>query len=1103
MKFRTKWLIRTIGAVVLAIVGLAGIWLYGRMKPEEVRAQVLARLEEKFHGADIEVGSARLRLVGDIVVTDLRIIRRGDPNRTPILYVAEAIVRPDKAELANGRVAIRKIELTGAHIRLERDTQKKWNWEGLKPVEPSAQDGSPAVILKKAKIEVIDRAVGSTPVFEAFNIDGNILNNPAMVMDIDLKGNMLNSGSFQLKAKLEKGVGASFAGDIQGIELGPKLSCIVNQVSPEAGEFLNSISGKLGIRGQGTWKPNRKPEIGYETTVSIANGRVSHPDLPESFENLSGSIHLKDGEMKIHALTGNVRGSKFTTNLEIDPPINCDYLRDFEQRIRKASTQIEGVMFSEEVFSRFGRDGVDIYRQFQPNGSADVSFDLERTPSGTTRKVIVRPKGVSGLCEDFKYPVEEVTGTVEYRLDDGKPQQFVIDLTGKAKGKHVAVRGRIVGKPRENDIDLTITGSQIVLDETLLKALEPPYPKFIQSLRAGATGDVIARIRHNETIRKDHGPAVFDNEFDIRVLDGKINYEQFPYPLVDLRGEIYIRTVPPYATSTPGLPGQPPQAALGEIGSLEFKNFSGKGPGGARLKINGSKKPEPGGMILTMRIEAEGMNLDRDLYKALSAINMTNAWNMIEPSGRMNATIDVRVHDRQPPGQPSPPLNAARDIELAMALSGIHVKPTFFPYRLTDVAGKIAFLGGKVDLVDFSAKHNQVKLELPRAEIRLPQGGGYYATLNDLQVESLVTDHDLLAALPKKLRDALASLDITGPVNLKFSQLIVSNHDKDGVRPATPIPPSKPGVVARASSETSERLPVIYWKGTINFINNTLNTGISWTNLTGQVSTEGVFEREKLGVVKGTIGIDRATILKQPIEMVSAEFGVDPSRSDIIMIENITGKLYGGRVTGEARIQIASPVRFDLALTGTRLRLEEVAKANKLGKAQLEGLATAKLVIGNPIDPVSKVPLLTGSGSIDIPNGKLLDLPILLDVLKLARLRPMDQTGFEEAHAVFAIRGDRIRFGQLDLLGNAVSLGGEGEMRLDGSDAKFEFYTVWTNIRNIVGITGDIPARLSGSLFKIKVQGDLGGGEVPKPVTEPLPIITEPIKRLVQRRTPK
>lgn len=1103
MKFQTKWLIRTIGAVLLAVIGLAGIWLYGRMKPEEVRAQVLARLQEKFQGAEIEVGSARLRLVGDIVVSELRIIRRGDPNRTPILYVSEAIVRPDKAELANGRVAIRKVELNNAHIRLERDTQKKWNWEGIKPVSTSDHETSPAILLRNTKFEIIDRAMGSTPVFEAFNIEGNILNNPSTVMDIDVNGSLIDNGFFQIKAKIEKGVGASFAGDIQGITLGPKWSCIVGEFSEEASEFLNSVSGKIGIKGQGTWRPNRKPEIGYETTVTLTHGRISHPDLPENFDNLAGVISLKDGEIKVNSLTGNVRGAKFSASLDIDPPIHGEYLRDFEHRIKRVSTQIEGLAFSEELLTKFGRDGADIYRQFQPNGLADVRFDLERTSLGVSRKVIVKPKGLKGLCEDFKYPVEDVVGTVEYILDDGKPQRFNVDLSGTAKGKPVTLKGRIIGKPRENDIDLVLTGQQIVLDETLLQALEPPYPKFIQSLNASATGDVVARIRHNETIRKDHGPTVFDNEFDIRVVEGKINYDEFPYPLSELRGEIYIRTVPPYPTSTPGLPGQPPQAAIGEIGSLEFKNFTARGPNGTRLKINGSKKPATGGMILAMRIDAEGLNLDRNLYKALSAINMTNSWNLIEPTGRMNATIDVRIHDRQIPGEPSVPINPAKDIELAMALSGLTVKPTFFPYRLTDVAGKIAFRGGKVDLVDFTARHNQTKLELPRAEIRLPQSGGYYASLNNLYVESLFTDHDLLAALPKKLQDALSSLDINGPITVKFSQLIVSNHEKDDVRPATPIPASRPGSNTKSVQEHSDRLPVIYWKTTVNLFNNSLNTGIPWTNVTGQISSEGIYERDKLGVVKGTIGIDRALILKQPFEMVSAEFGVDPNRPDIIMIENITARLYGGRVTGESRIQIASPVRFDLVLTGTRLRLEEFAKINKLGKAQLEGLATAKIVLGNPIDPITKVPLLSGSGSIDIPNGKLLDLPIILDVLKLARLRPMDQTGFEEAHAVFAIRGDRIRFGQLDLLGNAVSLGGEGEMRLDGSDAKFEFYTVWTNIRNIMGISGELPARLSGSLFKIKVQGDLGGGDVPKPVTEPLPIITEPIKRLVQRRTPK
>jgi len=143
--------------------------------------------------------------------------------------------------------------------------------------------------------------------------------------------------------------------------------------------------------------------------------------------------------------------------------------------------------------------------------------------------------------------------------------------------------------------------------------------------------------------------------------------------------------------------------------------------------------------------------------------------------------------------------------------------------------------------------------------------------------------------------------------------------------------------------------------------------------------------------------------------------------------------------------------------------------------------------------------VLQGSGSIDVPNGRMLDLPIMLDVIKLARLRPMDHTAFEEAHAVFRIRGDRVKVGQLDLLGNAISLGGEGEMDLDGSRAQFEFYTVWTNIRNMLGGGGDVAARVSGNLFRIRVSGDLGGPHPPKVTQEALPGIVDPIRRLMGR----
>ena len=52
---------------------------------------------------------------------------------------------------------------------------------------------------------------------------------------------------------------------------------------------------------------------------------------------------------------------------------------------------------------------------------------------------------------------------------------------------------------------------------------------------------------------------------------------------------------------------------------------------------------------------------------------------------------------------------------------------------------------------------------------------------------------------------------------------------------------------------------------------------------------------------------------------------------------------------------------------------------------------------------------LTGAGQIDVPNGRMYNLPVLLPLLKLLKLQAPDQTAFEEAHAVFELRGDKVQ----------------------------------------------------------------------------------------------
>jgi hypothetical protein len=140
---------------------------------------------------------------------------------------------------------------------------------------------------------------------------------------------------------------------------------------------------------------------------------------------------------------------------------------------------------------------------------------------------------------------------------------------------------------------------------------------------------------------------------------------------------------------------------------------------------------------------------------------------------------------------------------------------------------------------------------------------------------------------------------------------------------------------------------------------------------------------------------------------------------------------------------------------------------------------------------------LEGHGTVDVPNGQMYNLPLLLDLIKVLGLRPPDRTAFEEAHAAFSIRGPRLKLNRLDLDGNAISLSGQGEMKLDGTDMQLDFYAVWGRIKQLLPpIFRDIPPAVGQQLLKIKMRGSVSD---PKITKEPVPALVEPMEKLVKR----
>jgi hypothetical protein len=214
----------------------------------------------------------------------------------------------------------------------------------------------------------------------------------------------------------------------------------------------------------------------------------------------------------------------------------------------------------------------------------------------------------------------------------------------------------------------------------------------------------------------------------------------------------------------------------------------------------------------------------------------------------------------------------------------------------------------------------------------------------------------------------------------------------------------------------------------------------------------------------------------------------------------VTGDLFDGALGGQAHVVLTDPTRYELWLTVTDAQLEKVAQHYKLGSdADLKGIAQAQLVLHNRPDPKTGKLTVEGTGKIDVPTGRMYNLPILLDLVKVLKLQTPDKTAFDQAHAVFRIQGDRLKVDQLDLLGKAICVGGAGELDLVGDYVRFEFYTVLSQALISIPpdtLAGNLTAFVSKNLFTIKMSRE--NGEL-KYRPEPVPLVTEPTKAIVKR----
>lgn len=1123
-------------AVVVTFGWLANSWV----SPERVRADVIENLSQQFNDklVEVQVGSARMRILGGIAVTDLKLIRKGEKGNTTVLTVPSAVFYHDKEQLNRGRLVIKRIELDNPELNLERGADGKWNLDDIEQVDKPmpADKPVPTFIIRDGTVHIHDLGPEPLPNMTLTNVELTLLNDPIPVLAIQARamakcqGASKALGPIAVRARKDRIKGVLSVGlELADAPLGELIARNADRFAPGLSQQLSGLTAAATLTADFTYSPLEAKKWQHHVRVELKDARYIHPDLPWPVENITAAVHVVDGRVTVEQASAQIGSAKVRLKLESrandahqaesSKPEADDVLTRLEKHLESLELAVDNLMLDDVLFRALPPGTQKQREKFSPVGLVDLNYKFTRMKKnedkekiGWLREFELRPKQIAMTYYQFKYPVKDLRGKVKRTVTQFGEPTTTIDLLGTAGEQTIAISGQIRGEGDDPGINLRVTGANVPINRALYEAFPAKYAELVRRFGAEGRGDFVAEFVQAQ------GVNLCENVFRINIRDAKILHKEFPYPLEKVKGLLIVR-IAAIDANRPIRPGQALEMNP-DRDEITLDKFTAVHEG-ATLTLNGSRRPIPGSRDKKLHLYIEGTNcpVDDDLRAICRSFKIDSVRRTFNPRGKLTFTADLDLVDRAAPlSKPDQavPFNPGSDLKLTFSFSGATVTPTFFRYELNDFAGWLEYKDGRVELQHLAGRHGESRLKLAGGEALFYPDGTVWANLGKLEVKPLIADEAFIDALPGKLASGVREMKIKGGVELFVTQLVVLTPPDSPARP--PVSPlsvgNRPAIAGRAQIPGStlspdQPDPIVFWDLELKLMNASFDTGVLWEQVFGSIGSIGRYESTHLGALRGAMWFDSTSIAGQPVTRISGRFGAkeqppDSARPGEFMpseleFTDLRGELFHGILGGEARVGLTAPVRFNLWLKAADVQLDEVAKHFKLGSdADLKGIAQAQLRLYNRPDPVTGQLLIEGWGVIDVPTGRMYNLPILLDLVKLLKFQTPNKTAFEEAHATFRILGDRVKVEQIDLIGRAVCLGGSGEFDTSGNFVKFDFYTIFSQLlaQLINTPVGDLTAYLSKNLYVIRLTRE--NGEL-KYKSDPVPIVTDPARAIADR----
>jgi len=1047
-----------VASVLLAIVGVVYVYVCA---DSHIRHVVERHLDDHYQQHRVCIRSARRVSARQIALRGLEIRdRSASSSDSPLLVVDEVLICCNTGidDLVQLRFSLDRVTLRGVDLQMEHRADGSLNIEDLFPL-PRLGDDSLITTIEGGRITYLDRR----------RADARPLKLADVSLQVEFPPKSMRAGQRQKPLRFQGGARGTqiqelnFAGEfdkaqrhwniqgrLRGLMVAAELkrSVPLTWVKPfqQFGDYRTQADLQFELSGQ---MPHHAATVSGRAMVSassisesvqfVVDGELTEGHLafdsrlPFPLTEITAKIHCDNERFDVRAF--DARCGRTT----VSGAFRCDgYGLQHPYSLSAKANNVHLVEYA-PVLDVLPRTVKQHWEKYNPVG--EVSFQLNLTHDARG----LHPD-ISVTCHDLSF----TTPKINYRLHQGhgsislKHNVLDVDLAAQASGQDVHIGGRIhhPGPSAWGRVELQSI-DPIPINRTLSESLSPKARSILQAFQPRGS----FMLRHARFERQDASEPWHDDLL-LSLERCFIQHQLFPYPLSNVQGMLRMQD-----------------------GEWTFYDLQGQNDSGYVVG-HGQWSRTPDGGMLQLNFSASQINLEDELQNALSA-NARTIWTALRPRGTLDR-VDVSIVKR---GRGPCELHVVLDKQPAKRGTvgrSVAIHPTWFPYPLGDVTGQLVYDNGQMRLHSLRARHGVVQL-VTGGVCQWDRQGAWQLRLEGLSVDRMVFDRELATALPEKLRVAVTKLQPQGRVN-------VSGGIAFAGAPKQPLSASWNVKLTMAGGQLNPGIPCEHIHGGVELIGSC--NGDHFQSQ-GQLDVDSLISRGvQISDIQGPIWLDDSRVFLGSWSSRTRQQQLPP---------HVQARVFGGIVYADGQVPFDSQKKFEVSASLADADLEKASllfgtqqsvSGKALGYVKLTGTGTGWHS-------------LRGTGALHLREADIYQLPLMVSLLKLVKIRAPDRTAFTECDIRFNVSGKHLYFDPIKFKGDAISLVGSGDMDSTG-ELNVDFYAMVGREQLKLPLVRPVLGEASRQFMLINVSGPYGDPEMNR---QPFPALNETIQQMFPEAT--